>query len=713
MTPTRIRKVHVIFKTHLDIGFTDYARNVFRNYVQTYIPAAIELAQRLRVEGGPERFLWTTGSWLIYEYLEQADAAGRRRMEAAIRAGDIAWHGLPFTSHTELLDPALLRSGLSLAQTLDRRFGRTTIAAKMTDVPGHTLGLVPFLAEAGIRFLHIGVNIVCRPPAVPPVFRWRHPSGAEVVVMYHTGYGGNMTVPGLDDAIAFAHTGDNHGPQSAAEIRTGYVRLREQFPGATVAASTLDAFAQALLPHTADLPVVTQEIGDSWIHGVGTDPWKVAAFRELARGRERWLAEGLIDPGSTALQNFHRSLLLVAEHTWGFNEERYLNDFVNYARPDFAAARQRDRVGPEAVPPALEYARPFRVAEPRYSTLESSWAEQRDYIYSAVNALAGTPAHGVAQAALAALTPRRGTPTGRPLDKPGAVQATRHFKVRFDPATGALAGLMETHTHRRWADARHRLGLFRYQTFSQADYDRYLKQYCINLKLWDNWKWAIPDLSKPGMADTGAESRWWLPVLTRATTIAADDGIRYRMELGMPDESVRRYGAPAEIELDYFFPHAAPRLELTLQWFGKAANRLPEACWLSFCCKIKNAGVWRLDKLGSHLSPLDVVRFGNRKLHAVNAGVCYADTDGSMTLRTLDAPLVAPGAPSLLDFNQRQPNVRQGMHVNLYNNIWGTNFPMWSGADGRFRFCLEWNKRTSGPQCGSGKSLNSVQRNAG
>ena len=28
------------------------------------------------------------------------------------------------------------------------------------------------------------------------------------------------------------------------------------------------------------------------------------------------------------------------------------------------------------------------------------------------------------------------------------------------------------------------------------------------------------------------------------------------------------------------------------------------------------------------------------------------------------------------------------MHVNLYNNVWGTNFPMWYEEDARFRFVL-------------------------
>src|SRR5205814_5985338 len=67
--PSRTTKVHLIFKTHLDIGFTDFAANVVANYFSHYIPKAIEVARTLREEGCAERFVWTTGSWLIYEYL--------------------------------------------------------------------------------------------------------------------------------------------------------------------------------------------------------------------------------------------------------------------------------------------------------------------------------------------------------------------------------------------------------------------------------------------------------------------------------------------------------------------------------------------------------------------------------------------------------------------------------------------------------------------
>ena len=38
-----ISKVLLLFKTHLDIGFTDYAENVVKQYLDTYMPRAIKI----------------------------------------------------------------------------------------------------------------------------------------------------------------------------------------------------------------------------------------------------------------------------------------------------------------------------------------------------------------------------------------------------------------------------------------------------------------------------------------------------------------------------------------------------------------------------------------------------------------------------------------------------------------------------------------------
>jgi hypothetical protein len=666
---TAVRQVHLVFKTHLDVGFTDFARSVVDNYFQCYIPQALTLAETLRASNGPKadgpyvRFIWTTGSWLIYEYLEQAGPAERRRMEDAIAAGDIAWHALPCTFHSELLDPELYRFGLSLSAELDKRFGKHTIAAKMTDVPGHTRSIVPLLAEAGVRFLHIGVNAACTPPEVPPVFVWRDTGGAEIIVMYQSGYGNLAVVPGLDEALMFAHTNDNMGPQSAAGVRAAYADARARLPGAAPVASTLDAFAARLLTIKDQLPVVTQEIGDTWIHGGATDPRKMAHFRQLLRLRAGWLSDIRLSPLSAEAKAFQRKLLLVPEHTWGLDVKTHLADFTHWATPDFAAVR----------------------GQANFQKLEASWAEQRDYLNAAVDAL---PAELALEAreALATLEPARPDLTGyEQVSLPDATFETVHFTAAFD-THGGLCRLTNRADGRAWANAAHTLGQWRYQTFAQADYDRFYKQYAINKQ--ETAEWSVPDLTKPGIGPAGAVAGEWLPNVEAVYRRTDETGDHFILLLALPAACAHGYGGPAAAALDVYFPANRPAIAFELQWFNKPACRLPEALWFSFSPLIEAREGWHMDKLGEPVSPLDVVINGNRKLHAVNMGLSYEDETGGLLIETLDAPLVAPGDRSLLDFNNRQPALSRGVHFLLFDNVWGTNFPMWYDEDARFRFVI-------------------------
>ena len=166
MDNTTVKKVHIIYKTHLDVGFTDLSANIFRKYDEKFIPKALATAEELNT---PEKtqFIWTVGSFVIDRYLETAPAPEREKLEEAIRRGWITWHGLPFTTHTELMDDSLFRYGLSISRRLDERFGKKTIAAKMSDVPGHTIALVPLLREAGMTYLHIGINSSSKVVDVP------------------------------------------------------------------------------------------------------------------------------------------------------------------------------------------------------------------------------------------------------------------------------------------------------------------------------------------------------------------------------------------------------------------------------------------------------------------------------------------------------------------------------------------------------------------
>jgi hypothetical protein len=46
----------------------------------------------------------------------------------------------------------------------------------------------------------------------------------------------------------------------------------------------------------------------------------------------------------------------------------------------------------------------------------------------------------------------------------------------------------------------------------------------------------------------------------------------------------------------------------------------------------------------------------------------------TFTLETLDAPLITTGQRRLLRFDNEQPDMKKGIHVNLFNNLWGTRF---------------------------------------
>ncbi len=661
------QNIHLIFKTHLDVGFTDHAAAVVQNYFSQYIPNALATASKMRRMEQPEKFIWTTGSWLIYKYLEQAAPEQRKEMENAILAGDITWHALPFTTHTELMDVELFRFGLSLSQELDRRFGKYTIAAKFTDVPGHTRGIVPLLVEAGITFLHIGINPGSSVPCVPPLFRWQDPSGKELIVMVESGYGNLFTIEGLEDSLAFAHTIDNLGPQSPEQVLDIYHSMQKSFPNAHIFASSLNDFAIKLEPIRQQLPIFTEEIGDTWIHGIGSDPLKVSQFRELLRLRKEWLAKDSSIRHEKWFENFEQRLLLVPEHTWGMDEKTFLHDHENYAADAFNKARSK----------------------PNFKKFESSWAEKRAYIQTAVNEL-DDPIFAVSsQKHLDAIRPVR--PHLPSWDQVADVKQPielEYWTVQFDPSTGALILLTTHHKSRNWADKNHILGWLRYQTFSTKDYERFFHQYILPAEQKNSW--SREDFTKPGMESADPPSRFWQPHVKSQYTQKINGETQYLFHLVAEPPSDQEYGCPQDFYLQYTFHQDRSGVDIDLQWFNKHACRLPEALWFTFQPFSSKNAEWQIEKLGEYISPLHVVKKGNRHLHASGKDVICKDGMDNLKIAALDSPLVAPGKPALLDFSNEQPDMSGGMHFNLYNNVWGTNFPMWFEEDCRFRFVLQF-----------------------
>lgn len=584
-------------------------------------------------------------------------------MEQAISRGDIAWHALPFNWQTEMVDRSMISASIGLSKSLDRRFGRTTTGAKMTDVPGHTRGLIKPIAEQGVTFLDIGVNGASTPAEVPPLFIWKDSGGASLVVMYHHDYGATLHVPGSDLAIAIIVRGDNSGPHTLGEIVDIYADLSHQFPNAHIRATSLTEIANAIEPYRGNLPVVNQEIGDTWIYGVASDPLKVARYREVARLRQSWLDQGKFHIGDATDLTLLRHLLLEPEHTWGTDTKTWL-DFDHYTPHDLNEM----------------------LLTKNYEVVQLSWQEKRQDLFEGLNTLPA-PLRDQALESLHSFEvnePRLSHGVSYPAKNQ---LETEYFTLALHPLTGALHRLRNKRTGREWASADHPLALFSYQTLSQSDYSRFMSNYIIS-----SADWAKKDFGKPNIEQFGAISQNWLPSLVDLEH--EEDAQQHRLlaRLTITDSEALQSGRaafPEKIFLEFSLPKAEPLIHINLYWFEKSATRLPESIWLTFNPLVTSMnGTWIMDKSGEQVSVFDVVPAGGRHLHAVSTGFGCNVEGHPFFVETLDAPLIALGERSPLNFSRAQPDLAGGIHCNLFNNAWGTNYIMWFGENMRFRFTL-------------------------
>ncbi|WNR45297.1 DUF5054 domain-containing protein [Paenibacillus roseipurpureus] len=313
-------------------------------------------------------------------------------------------------------------------------------------------------------------------------------------------------------------------------------------------------------------------------------------------------------------------------------------------------ARKVDGITHDAIPEMFRYigtfalnehdtksAEGFAVLSSRrsYTFVESSWQEQRDYISKAV-AVIPPDLQGEAQQALSALKPVwRQRPVHALRIVPGESLVAGMFRVQVG-ADGSLNNLTAP-SGKEWAgigDNLAGLGAFRYETFGQAEYDRWFEQYVQNRK--QTHAWADSDFGKPGIALFAPEHKHavYAPYVEEAWLLGDEAVDEMCLQLRLPEVANQQGGAPARVQLVYRFAKAEQVLEIQLTWFDKPASRLPEALWFSFIPQVDNPNRWRLDKLGERISPLDVVKDGN--------------------------------------------------------NVVGTNFPMWYEEDACFRFVIKF-----------------------
>ena len=272
-----------------------------------------------------------------------------------------------------------------------------------------------------------------------------------------------------------------------------------------------------------------------------------------------------------------------------------------------------------------------------------------------------------------------------------------HAEVSFSGADGSIEYLKDMRSGRVWVggergNGTQRLAQFHYRSFSQDDCATFGKEYGGTGRP----GYLVMNISTGGQA----MSKKWRPKLLRGYEkilhTGQEDGAgsscKFVMQLGMADMvSHVAYGAPLGVSLEYVMPGTDGALaDINLVWTNKTATELPEAMWLSFVPEVAEndqSASWAMDVMGHPVDPREVVAGGTTHVHAVQDTVTLRSEGQTLTVTTVDTPVVSPGdADHLMRYVDEMPDVRGGMHFVLQSNLWATAFPQFYAYDGLARF---------------------------
>ncbi|WP_160290233.1 hypothetical protein [Flavihumibacter solisilvae] len=723
---SKVTDIWVVFKTHFDLGFTDLPENVFKRYREEMMDNALTVIENSETLPKEKRFAWTVSGWpLQAQILGPLQTPERKaRIEKAIRSGTLVVHGLPFTTHTESLDYEDLVRGLGYSSAVARKYGLPLpISAKMTDVPSHSWVMPTLLNHAGIRFLQLGCNPASQYPRFPELFWWEGADGSKILCNYTALYGSDIRPTAgwpCKNYLAMQMTGDNHGPPSAKEIDNLLDFAGKELPGVKIHFGTLDDFAKAILAEEPQLPVVKGDCPDTWIQGLQSNPKETKIARNI-RPLESAL-DGLntqmrswgipVSPVSAKLAKAYEQSLLYGEHTWGMNAEygpRYSYENAWKQWMDEAASEPLPEKGNYA---ALKNSNAHNTAIGSKNKWLRSYDDKRRYILTTndiitkelntnLNLLATSVekkgkrivvynplpwvrsgiienpwekgnyfyARNVAASGYSSYSSDELNEDAVTSDEKSTFN-TSFFEVVFDLRKGGITSLIERSTGRELVDlsSKYIVGQFLHERFSSNEVDKWFNQYS---RIKDGW--GLNDLGKPGMPNAVnvpyvafTPDAWKINVVHSAV---ADVALLTALSTG---------GYARGYTLKFTFPRHAAYVDVEWSVDSKTADKQAEGGWLCFPFKVEKPK-FTVGRLGGDIDPAtDIVPGTNRHLMATTTGVSITQADHSgVAIVSTDAPLVSLGEPGLWKYSMDYIPTTPAVFVNLYNNMWNTNFPLW------------------------------------
>lgn len=710
-----VKEIIVICKTHFDIGFTHRIKDIVSYYQTDMIDNAFKVMDESDHLPKEQQFAWTLPGWVLSKTLEDWDGQTterREKLDNKFRSGQIISHALPFTITSDICGLEEMVRGLTFSSTLSRKYGLPlSRSGKLTDEPSHTGALATVLANAGVKFLHIGCNWPSGFVKTPGLYWWEGPDGSRILTLYSPIYGtsyglypkewtspddpmiGENLIPAKEWPYkvwpAILVTGDNSGPPTGEQIKTMFEEIKTKMPGINVHMGTMDDFYDAIMKENPVLPIVKSAMPDTWIHGVMCDPGGIRLSREthtlitsaeiLNTQLKIWgIQTPVIAPD---IAQAYEKIALYGEHTWGGSKS------VNVYGEAFGM-----------------------LAKDENKELEASWEDKTDYIRDASKIIGEITTANQSSLATSVKCEKPSLIVYNPLPwkRSGLVEVdgkTLHvknipasgyrvvpiekqeknslkrqgrsiendfYKIVFDPAKGCVVSLIDKQTGRDWMDKNAGQGFGQYLnerfTFEQT------LDYTMTYQQGRAKDWPHPGMHKPGMISE-KENPYRAASPINGNLIITGNSYIQTAELTMPSNKPEHLPASV-LRISLYKDQPYIDMEITIK--DKEKDNWPEADWLCLPFKIENPEFNVYRQLGVMNPATDIQPGANRHLYAAEYGLTITGPDGAgVAVCPLDHPLVSLGMPGCWKYSEDYVPEKPVIYLNLYNNQWNTNFRYW------------------------------------
>ena len=349
LKPVRQWVLYLLPHSHNDIGYTAVQTEVERKQWSN-LETAVETARKTAEYPAGSRFKWNVEvMWAVDSYLRQATPEKQKEFIDAVKAGSIELDALYANELTALCRPEELFRLVECGGRIARRCGVPLESAMISDIPGYTWGLVPVLAQSGVKYFSVGPNHMDRIGGTLAAwgdkpFYWVSPSGQEKVLCWVAGKGyaffhrGKLEQMGevpiyeylqrLEesgypyDLVQLRYTvgGDNGPPDPGMCDYVKQWNAKYAWPRLVIATAS-EACRELERRYGDKLPEARGDFTPYWEDGAASTAYETAENRQAA---ERLVqAETLFamlrrEPYQPdKIDEAWRNILLFDEHTWG------------------------------------------------------------------------------------------------------------------------------------------------------------------------------------------------------------------------------------------------------------------------------------------------------------------------------------------------------------------------------------------------------------